>query len=349
MGSLNKSRIARNERAGAKGSIPVGLGADWDALAVGTDGYILTADSSRPEGVRWNEPDQLDAADAGTANGATVVATEYGDGIIHKTVLTLDSTPVTFTDDAGAGQFGGVKLYDMPAGNIMVLGAVIDADVTLNETWWVDTIAGDVGVGSSLVDDGDALATTEQNIIVTTAVAALAAQAGPINAQSTAAFVSQAAGTTDLDVDINVRIDDSAAHMPDIVTNGAFGSDTGWTKGTGWTIAVGTAASDGSQSADSDLSQTAATLVDGIEYIVTYTITAAAGSLQPVLGGTEGTARSTSDTFTENIVAGADGTIVFRADADFVGTLDDVIITPLTGSGTISGSVTLTWINLGDF
>jgi len=148
----------------------------------------------------------------GVKNGSTVSVAEYGDSGVHKTVFTLTNTPIALADDAGVGQYGGVKLYDMPAGNHLFLGAVIDANLTLTETAWKDTAEGDVGLGTSLVTDGNALATTEQNIIPTTAIAAMTAQAGPINAGSTAPATIAAAGGADTDIFLNVRIDDDAAH-----------------------------------------------------------------------------------------------------------------------------------------
>lgn len=149
----------------------------------------------------------------GAKNGATVTAVERGNSIVHKTVLSLAATPISLADDAGVGQYGGVKVYDFPAGNILVLGAVLNAVLTLTETAWKDAAEGDVGLGTTVVDDGDALATTEQNIIATTAIAALAAQTGPLTAQSAAAPVPlAAAGGTDTDLYLNVRIDDDAAH-----------------------------------------------------------------------------------------------------------------------------------------
>lgn len=283
----------------------------------------------------------------GADGGATITTVENGNAVVHKTVLTLTATPITLTDDPGNGQYGGVKLYDFPAGNIHVLGAVVDADITLSETWWTDAAEGDVGMGSAAPSAGTALDSIRQNIIATTAVAAMTAQVGPIDAQSAASVTLAAAGATDSDAYLNVRIDDSAAHMPDVVTNGAFGSDTGWTKGTGWTIAAGVADCDGTQVAVSDLSQTP-TLVDGVTYKLTFTLTRSAGSVTPIVGGTSGTTRSSANTFTENIVVGATDTLVFRASEDFVGTIDNVSCTPITGSGTITGTVTLVWANLGD-
>lgn len=314
------------------------------ALVAGTDGKVgaVTFD-----GAITQEVVGITTAGVGAKNGDTVAAVENGDPVLHKTVLTLTATPITLTDEAGAGQYGGVKLYDFPAGNILVFGAVVDADITLNETWWTDTAEGDVGLGTTAVTNGDALATTEQNMIATTAIAAMTAQVGPIDTQSAGVATLGAAGATDSDAYLNIRIDDSAAHMPDVVTNGAFGADTDWTKGTGWTIAAGVADCDGTQVAASELSQTP-TLVDGVTYKLTFTMTRSAGSVTPSVGGTAGTERSSAATFAEDIVAGATDTLSFSASEDFVGTIDDVLLTPLTGTGTITGTVTLVWSNAGD-
>ncbi len=150
----------------------------------------------------------------GAKNGSTVTVKEEGDGVLHKTILTLAATPITLTDEAAVGQYGGVKIYDMPAGNFVFLGAVIDAVLTLVEAAWLDTAEGDVGLGTTAPTDGNALATTEQNIIPTTAVAALVAQVGPIDAMSNGAVGGAVLGTAAAPADIylNARIDDDAAH-----------------------------------------------------------------------------------------------------------------------------------------
>lgn len=125
------------------------------------------------------------------------------------------------------------------------------------------------------------------------------------------------------------------------VTNGAFASDTGWTKGTGWTIAAGVATATGAIS--TALSQTAAiALIPGYTYTVTYTATRSAGTVTVSLGGTAGTARSTSATFIEQVVAGSDGTIAFTG-AGFTGTIDNVTVTGwVLGTGwTTDGSTAI--------
>ncbi len=109
------------------------------------------------------------------------------------------------------------------------------------------------------------------------------------------------------------------------VTNGGFASDTGWTKGTGWTIAAGVATATGAIS--TALSQTSAiTLIEGYSYTITYTVTRSAGTVTPSIGGTAGTARSSSATFTEVIVAGSTQLLAFTG-AGFTGTVDVVSVT----------------------
>jgi hypothetical protein len=299
----------------------------------------------------WYErADALASAGVVNNNGGTVTVAEQGDGTIHKSIFNLTAAPVTLTDDAGAGQWAALKLYDFPAGNIVTLGAVIDAALTLNEAWWQDNAPGDVGLGTAATTDGTTLAAAEQNIAPTTAITA-SAQIAPLDTQSTGVGVSGAAGGTDADGVLNIRIDDQTAHMPDVVTNGAFTTDTGWTKGTGWTVDAAnsnTAASDGSQTAASDLEQAVA-FVAGVTYKTVFDVTRSAGSVRLSIGGTLGTARSSGATFTENIVAGSDGVLAVVADADFVGTIDNLVVTPLTGTGTVTGTVTVAWINTGDF
>jgi len=152
----------------------------------------------------------------GTKNGATVTAVETGMGGFHKTVLTLAATPITLTDEAGVGQYGGTKLYDFPAGNIKLLGATVDVDLTLTNAAWTDAAEGDVAVGSGVPADATALDATAVDIIPETAIAAMTAQVGAINCQSTGNIAPLgSAGGTDDDLNINVRIDDAAAHITD--------------------------------------------------------------------------------------------------------------------------------------
>jgi hypothetical protein len=132
-----------------------------------------------------------------------------------------------------------------------------------------------------------------------------------------------------------------------LLTNPNFVSDTFWVKGTGWTIATGVASSDGTQTADSDLSQPVdpigktGQIIAGRTYDVTFTISNySAGNVTPVVGGTEGTDRSSNGTHTETIVAGADGEFALRADLNFVGDVDTVVF----GAGGLTDSEYYQWM-----
>jgi len=190
-----------------------GTNAASKAVVAGSDGKIGAATF---DGAITTEVAGITSVGVGAKAGDTVAVAEQGcSGVIHKTVLTLTDTPITLTDDPGQGQYGGVKIYDMPAGNHIFLGATIDADLTLTNEAWTDTAEGDVGLGTVVVTNGDALATTEQNIIATTAIVAMTAQVGPINASSADVATIVAAGTDDTDIYLNVRIDDAEAHITD--------------------------------------------------------------------------------------------------------------------------------------
>lgn len=126
------------------------------------------------------------------------------------------------------------------------------------------------------------------------------------------------------------RVGDYTALGDELVTNGAMAADTDWDKGDEVTIAAGVASWSGDQEAASNLTQdtddTGAEIISGEVYTVAFTATRSAGTVKAILGGTSGTTRSSSATFTENIVAGADGLIIIQGDADFIGTVDAVSV-----------------------
>jgi hypothetical protein len=162
---------------------------------------------------------------AGTVPAAvsgTVSAAEYGDGVFHKTVLTLTAVPVTMRD---VEQGGGVQIYDFPVGYIQRLGASGTIAVTTTSVL-ADTLNTGVtcnwGVGS-VTQANATVATTEQDFVNVTAFTASATidVAGAdatgvgvgvlaaLDGTSTAvdAFLNLAvAGATDIDADATVTV-----------------------------------------------------------------------------------------------------------------------------------------------
>lgn len=154
----------------------------------------------------------------GAKNGATVTAAETVP-MVHKTVLTLNSTPVVLADEAGVVAYGGTKIYDFPAGAIYFVGAVADLTLGKNSTGVNADWDGDFGVGTTAAGNNNALATTEQNVIPTTATPqAVSNTSSNVHGQSTASENIVVDGTTTaVDLYLNVLVDD-ADHD---VTNGA--------------------------------------------------------------------------------------------------------------------------------
>lgn len=111
----------------------------------------------------------------------------------------------------------------------------------------------------------------------------------------------------------------------ELTTNGTFASDASWTKGTGWTIGSGTASCDGSQVGDSDLEQANAA-ANTKNYQVLFTLSGVtAGSISVILSdGTESSQYSANGDYEITVLAAAGTNLQFRADADFVGSIDDV-------------------------
>lgn len=125
-----------------------------------------------------------------------------------------------------------------------------------------------------------------------------------------------------------VKLGDYSELGAEIVTDGDFPDDTNWTLGDGATVAAGVLAWDGSQAAPSDAEQVIASgLEEGEAYTVAFDVVSqSAGSVAAVVGGTAGTSRSTVATFTETLIAGEDGEIILRADADFIGSVDNISV-----------------------
>ena len=78
-------------------------------------------------------------------------------------------------------------------------------------------------------------------------------------------------------------------------------------------------------------------LISGHTYQVTFTVTArTAGSINADVGGTNGTSRSTTGTFTENITAGAGTTVGLETANGFTGSVDDFSVIDVTSPTSVT-------------
>lgn len=127
----------------------------------------------------------------------------------------------------------------------------------------------------------------------------------------------------------SVALSDFTATARDIfaatqtINNRRFDTTTGWTTPSGWAITSGAAVATGATS--NDLSY-AGVLTNAVTYLITFTMTRSAGSITPTFGTQAGTTRSTSGTFTEEVVS--DGTDFSFNASGFTGTIDNISIVP---------------------
>lgn len=149
-------------------------------------------------------------AQGGTAAGAgvSVNASQVG---YTKTVLKLVDTPIVLADNAGVVAYGSLKIFDLPEGLIDIAGASCDLVLTKSSTGVIATWDGDFGLGTTAADSGAALATTEQNLIPTTATPQ--AVAGVANADGVMIGAMKPllldGTTTPVDVYLNILVDDA--------------------------------------------------------------------------------------------------------------------------------------------
>lgn len=146
--------------------------------------------------------------ECGAPNGANVSVVEEGDGIYHRTTITLAAQAIVLADEAGVVLYGGLKVYDFPAGVVKVLGAVANLTIAVAGNLSA-TAAGDFGLGTATAGNNNALAGTEQNIIPTTEVGPLVGSAGTAKGANVADIAPLDGHTTPVDLYLNHLWDDT--------------------------------------------------------------------------------------------------------------------------------------------
>lgn len=96
---------------------------------------------------------------------------EAGAHAFRKTTFVLDAVSMALVDEAGVIAYTGQKLYDFPAGNILILGATADLVVRKSSAGVIDAFDAIFGVGRVTASNNNTLASTEQDIIPSTAMA----------------------------------------------------------------------------------------------------------------------------------------------------------------------------------
>lgn len=153
------------------------------------------------------------------ANQPYIVATEKGDGLTNRTVLTVTAAPITVTDDAGQAQYGGIHVYTFPQGVVYLRGAMYYGSLTLGTTGTIiDAYTGVGSLGSVTASTGATLVSTEATWLQSTAVATAAAKVSVTNAFPVATQVTESGSrhydghTTAGPVYLNFAVADDATH-----------------------------------------------------------------------------------------------------------------------------------------
>lgn len=150
-----------------------------------------------------------------------VVVEESGNAGMQRTVLTLTNVSVPIVSVGAAAGFGGVKIYDLPEGMISFQGCMANLSMsvpTADQADYTDgTPEGDVGIGTVIIANGDALGTdaTDDDFGTGTAfvMTAFVDASIPISTEAAANFDGT---STAVDINISVLVD--AADIDDDVT-----------------------------------------------------------------------------------------------------------------------------------
>lgn len=147
----------------------------------------------------------------------------------HKTVLTLTNVAVPIVSVTTGNGVGGVKIYEFPAGFVKHYGTIANLDISValaEQGNFTDaTPEGDVGIGTAVPANADALGTdaTDDNLATATGftMAAYAATGVQVPTENTANFDGS---SSPVEVYLNVLID--AADIDDDATTEVLVSGT---------------------------------------------------------------------------------------------------------------------------
>lgn len=129
---------------------------------------------------------------------------------IRKHVINLNALALSIVGASGNG-FGGAIIGGLPEGNILVLGAVADSMQFTAGANAITTFTGTFGVGSTL-NAATTIATTSQNIVPVTTLAAATASVSPKTKNSSSGIAPSMLDNSQktLNIFLNMTIDDAS-------------------------------------------------------------------------------------------------------------------------------------------
>lgn len=137
------------------------------------------------------------------------------------------------------------------------------------------------------------------------------------------------------DTTVGMILDNSHLRIlgPELVTNGDFATDTGWSKES-WTISNGKATK--TSGIAGSIYQSSPAMIQGNTYVITCTVSEyTSGTLTPFCRGTNGGISITANgTYTIRVIAGTDSVyaINFYANSTFAGSIHSISVKSISGS-----------------
>lgn len=160
----------------------------------------------------------------GDSGGAAGGATSKLLGHVRKEVIHLDNVTVALTDVAVTVAYLGQKIFDMPEGHILFLGASADLAVTKDAAGVNDDWDGDFSLGTVTAGADATLTGTEADLIPSTPTPQAVSGATTAKGQSTATESGAIfdGSATPMDVFLNVLVDDADQDVTTTPTNLIF-------------------------------------------------------------------------------------------------------------------------------
>jgi len=141
-------------------------------------------------------------------------STIVNDRLVQQYVLTLTNVSITTTDN-GTLASGNIKLFDLPAGNYLVLGATADCTTAAGAGGLTDTAPMVYAIGTAAAAADATLTSTEADIMPSTA-GTLAGGVGVIDGRNPAvAFIN---GTSATSIYLNTAVADAGTTASDTLT-----------------------------------------------------------------------------------------------------------------------------------
>jgi hypothetical protein len=264
----------------------------------------FATDSNWNKNTGWSISNNTAISDGSNTSGS----------IISQTIQLVNGKTYQVTVDVNSVDSGRVRFYSN------YLGSGGQADITSSGTFTYNVtsiITGGRTVGIQARDAGT------QAVINSISVKEL------INADFTFTRNSPATRVNPQGLVQSVQILGS-----NVVTNGDFATNADWTAGDGWSFGGNKASCDGTQTNVTNLIQTISTNIQNQLVKISFTLDISAGTLSGSLnnsGGTEFDALTISGNYFVEATSGdINPTILFQGDANFIGSISNVVIEPVT-------------------